>query len=143
MTQFGDPRLGGGDVIPAPAFAEPALSLSKGVNLSPHSTCLANFAHSHPQVLPLRLRLGASPRRVYEQVQAWGCHTRRGLLRGSDAVPASAKHSQTMSKNWYAEICIPYGLGASPRRVCKRVQGLGMPHASQFTAGVRRRAGVG
>jgi hypothetical protein len=25
-------------------------------------------------------------------------------------VPASAKHSQTMSKDWYAETCIPYGL---------------------------------
>ena len=42
--------------------------------------------------------------------RAWGCHSRRSLLRWSDGVPASAKHSQTMSKNWYAETCIPYGL---------------------------------
>jgi len=101
---FGDPRLGGGDVIPAPAFAEPALSLSKGVNLSPHSTCLANFAHSHPQVLPLRLRLGASRYGLAlrrdecgSRCRAWGYHSRRSLLRGPDAVPAPASSGASLS----------------------------------------------
>jgi len=60
---------------------------------------LASFEPAHPQAPP-----------PFAQGGAWGCHTRRSLLRGSDAVPASAKHSQTMSKNWYAETCIPYGL---------------------------------
>ena len=39
---------------------------------------------------------------------------------GSDAVPASAKHSQTMSKDWYAETCIPYGLHATGRQCQSR-----------------------
>ena len=60
--------------------------------------------------------------------RAWGCRTRRSLLRGSDAVSASAKHSQTMSKNWYAETCIPYGL-RTPYIAIPKLR-LRMPHVS-------------
>jgi hypothetical protein len=43
--------------------AESRLTMRSGF---PLCTCLANFAHSHPQALALRLGLGASPRRVAE-----------------------------------------------------------------------------
>ena len=43
--------------------------------------------------------------------------------------------------------CSGYGLALrrdeSQRRVYEQVQGLGLPHPSQFTAGFRRRVGVG
>jgi hypothetical protein len=67
-------------------------------------------------------------------------------------VPASAKHSQTMSKNWYAETCIPYGLHTYRRtffmhrpspRPCLSGYGLALPAPPKRFAETSVRTGAG
>ena len=63
-------------------------------------------------------------------------------------MPASAKHSQTMSKDWYAETCMPYGLHIYRRtffmyrpisKPCLSGYGLALPAPAKRFAETSRR----